>query len=66
MNIRTLTPQEATAEGYAPLTTIYKKSEHFMLENTVADMVRGNIDFCLVSYYEGREVWRRPSREVKP
>lgn len=55
---------DAQAAGYRGLTTLYTASERWMLENVIADMERGGIDYALVGMVDRFdnylvEVWRK-------
>lgn len=56
-----ITPKEARAMGYKPLTTGYAlPTEKWMLDNVLADMARAKIEVALIDGFEGPEVWRLP------
>ena len=58
--MKTITKQQAKAEGYRPLTTAYTlPQEEWMLNNILADLQRGNINHALVAQSEGVEVWKQ-------
>jgi len=58
--METITKQQAKAEGYRPLTTAYTlPQEEWMLNNIVADLRHGNINFALVAESTGVEVWKK-------
>jgi hypothetical protein len=60
MNMRNMSEAEARGRGLGRLTTPYKlPQEQGMLDNVVADMVRGGINYALVAAKGGgTEVWR--------
>ena len=67
MTYQYLTALQAGAEGYFPLTRVYRPSEQAMLVKVLDDMKRGDIPVVLVratgkdrrgEMYEGLEVWR--------
>jgi len=61
--MKTITKEQAKAEGYRPLTTAYTlPQEEWMLNNIVADLRRGNINFALVAEDDVR-VWNRALSE---
>ena len=59
-----LSEQEATAQGYLPLTSGYRTWEQPMLDAVLSDLMRGNVKYVLVtSAYQAApalEVWRQP------
>jgi hypothetical protein len=58
--MKTITKQQAEAEGYRPMTTAYRlPQEEWMLNNVVADMRRGKINFVFVAESTGVEVWKQ-------
>ena len=58
-NIAFATEKEAIEKGYRPLTVAYRQSERGMLDNVIADMERGNIDYVLVGSQSKCAVMRR-------
>jgi len=58
--MKTITKQQAKAEGYRPLTTAYTlPQEEWMINNIVADLQRANIKFVFVAESTGVEVWKQ-------
>jgi hypothetical protein len=61
--MKTITKQQAKADGYRPLTIAYSlPQEEWMLNNVVADMRRANIEFVLVAeptLETEVEVWKK-------
>ncbi len=56
---------EARDQGYSPLTSEYcERTEGWMLENVIADMVRGGIDWCVVRLSFGTAVWRKHMKKI--
>lgn len=60
--------EEAAQRGLHPLTTPYKLPfERWMLDNLIAELRRGRIEYALVgSSAEVVEVWRKPSNTLHP
>lgn len=57
--MNTIPRREAIEKGMICLTTPYLKRQQWMLENVIADMERGNINYAIVdSPMGGKEVWR--------
>lgn len=62
-----MTKTDAENKGFRQLTYGYNlPREQWMLTNTIADMKRGGIVFALVDGIDGKQVWRKNSREVEP
>lgn len=54
-----LTTKEAEDKNLRPLTIEYKlPKEQWMVDNVIADMIRGNIQHALVDTPNGIEIWR--------
>ena len=54
-----ITPEEAAARGFIPLTTGFHISETALMESVCNNLRRGKIPFVLVTVGHGlREVWR--------
>ena len=53
-----LTPDEATAAGYWPLTIAYQlTSEEWMLDNALRDLRTAGVPFLLMGEPEAPEIW---------
>ena len=62
--MKTITKQQAKAEGYRHLTTAYTLPQEewmikLMINNIVADLQRANINFVFVAESTGVEVWKQ-------
>ena len=61
--IKQQTRRQAERAGYRPLTTGFVlPGEQAMLDNVVADLKRGCIDFALIKADSGVEVWRKTAK----
>lgn len=61
--IKQHTRRQAEKAGYKPLTTGFAlPGEQPMLDNVVADLKRGCIDFALIKVDTGVEVWRKTAK----
>jgi hypothetical protein len=61
----TIDDKVAKARGYEPLTHRYRlPKEQAMLDNVLADMRRGNIDYVVVRENGGVAVWRSSGRRT--
>lgn len=58
----TITPEAATAAGYAPVTMAYSKHEDGMLRDAVDTMAGCSI--ALVAVAHGTEIWRKRSELI--
>jgi len=58
------TKAEAEKKGYAPLTLPHTKGEQWMLNNVIADMRRGGVQFLIVNEPEGLTVFRKGMVDV--
>jgi len=54
-----ISPAEAKAMRFQPLTRTYAETERYMIAPVIEDLKRGNIHYVTVNVGTGVQVWRQ-------
>lgn len=58
--MKTLTEEQAKASGYASITfPYYEPGQIWMMHNAIESLKAGCVDYCIVQFPEGKEIWRK-------
>lgn len=63
MTAPALSREEATAQGYSPITTAFRGSEESLLDEVLAGL--RDVQTRLVAVQNGIEIWRLESEIIK-